>query len=280
MFSPTITQPGLSGWTILKATYTRQLDAYSSTSQVRSDVAYMRERLSEPMALESFLDDRRLMRVALSAFDLGGEEWKRGFIEKVLLESAEPQSPFLSRLSNPDYLRFSRTFTPVDGQIRISEAVIEGLVEDFEEASFRQAVGEVDNDMRLALNYEARIRDVATSGSDDDTIAFRLLGNVPMRSVLETALNLPSDISRLPVEKQSEILQDKLSSSLGVRRLSELADPASVSSVIQRFHAMRSLGSLAQTYSPASVALTLLGGGNGVGTIASQNLFMSRITIA
>ncbi len=276
MFTPAITQSGLGGWTLLKATYDRQLETYSSTSQVRADATYLKERLSSPISLESFLDDRRLMRTSLTAFGLEGEEWKRGFIEKVLKESTLPQSPFLSRLGNADYIAFAEAFSPQDGQISLSETQTQAILDDFEAASFRLAVGEVDNDMRLALNYEARIGDLAQSSSTDEAIAFKLLGNVPMRRVLETALNLPSDINKLDIEKQSEILQDRVATTLGVRRLSDLADTAVTDRVIERFHAMQAVSSGSQAFTPASVALTLLGGGSGLGTTASQNLFMSR----
>lgn len=279
MFTPAITQSGLGGWTLLKATYDRQLETYSSNSQVNADATYLKERLASPMSLESFLDDRRLLRISLTAFGLEGEEWKRGFIEKVLQESTLPQSPFLSRLRNPDYIAFAEAFSPQDGQINLSETQTEAIRDDFEAASFRLAVGEVDNDMRLALNYEARIGDLAQSTSTDEAIVFKLLGNVPMRTVLETALNLPSDLNKLNIEKQSEILRDRVATTLGVRQLSDLAETGVVERVIERFHAMQAISNGSQDFTPASVALTLLGGGNGLGATASQNLFMSQIAI-
>lgn len=278
MFTPAITQSGLGGWALLKATFDRQLEAFSNSSQVRADVTYLKDRLSSSISLESFLDDRRLMRISLTAFDLGGEEWKRGFIEKVLRESTLSESPFLSRISNSDYIAFAEVFSPQDGRISLTESETQTIVDNFEEASFRLAVGDVDNDMRLALNYEARIADLAKSGSSNETIAFRLLGNVPMRTVLETALNLPSDINALNIEKQSEILRERVRATLGVRQLSDLAETGVVERVIERFHAMQAISNGSQAFTPANVALTLLGGGNGLGATASQNLFISRIT--
>jgi hypothetical protein len=73
------------------------LSSLSNSPQVKADRAYLIEKFSEPVTTEAFLNDKRLMRVALTSFDLGGEEWKRGFIDKVLKEVGTPESTFLAR---------------------------------------------------------------------------------------------------------------------------------------------------------------------------------------
>jgi hypothetical protein len=101
MFQPVIPLTGNSGWKFLEATYDRQLESHSKSPQVRLDRDYLTEKFSEPVAVEDLLKDKRLLRVALTAFDLGGEEWKGGFIRKVLEEVVDPESSFLARLNNP-----------------------------------------------------------------------------------------------------------------------------------------------------------------------------------
>ena len=205
MFQPVVPLTGIGGWNFLQATYDRQLQTFADSAQVRNDRDYMTEKLSKPIAVEDFLKDARLMRTTLTAFDLSGEEWKRGFVSKVLKEAATPESSFLARLNNPQYTRFAEALRPVDGKITINPEKIQEIGARFEAASFELAVGEVDNDLRLSLNYQSEIVDIAGSGASDDTILYRMLGSVPVRTVLEGATNLPTDIRKLPIEKQAEI---------------------------------------------------------------------------
>jgi len=277
MVQPAIPMSGLAGWSFLQSTYNRQLETFSDSASVKNDRAYMSEKLSKPVSLDDFMSDRRLLRVTMTAFDLGGEEWKGGFIRKVLEEAATPDSTFLERLNNPAYTKFAETFAFEDGTLSLDADKIEQLGENFETAAFRIAVGDVDENMRLSLNYQQKIVDIAGTGSSNDAIAYRILGNPPVKAVLEAALNLPSDISKQPIEKQAEILRDKLSSSFGISDLSQLTDPDNVNAVIRRFHVMETVNNGPSAMTPGYTALTLLGGGQGFGAIASQNLFLSLL---
>lgn len=280
MFQPVIPLSGNSGWNFLQSTYDRQLEAYSNSPQIRQDREYMTEKLSQPITLDDFMNDKRLLRVTMTAFGLGGEEWKGGFIRKVLTEVSDPESTFLPRLNNAKYTEFANTLLPLLGEIQLDEATVTDLGDRFEAASFEEAVGEVDDDMRLSLNFKSEIGAIAGSGSSEDTIAYKILGDIPIRTLLETATNLPSGISQLPVEKQAEIFKDKIRSAFGISNLSQLADADVTQKVIQRFHAMQSISNGVSSTAPGAAALTLLQAGtsqSGLGSQASQNLFLSLL---
>ena len=114
-----------------------------------------------------------------------------------------------------------------------------------------------------------------TEGATDDTIIFRILGNVPMRSVLETALSIPSDIGQLDLDRQAEVFKDRLRSQMGISSLQELKDPEMVDKMITRYQAIDGINQTSATLSSASTALTLLSNAAGFGAVASQNLFLS-----
>ena len=277
MLQPVIPFTGNTGWKFLQSTYDRQLQTLSDTAQMKADRQYLADKLEKPITTEAFLGDKRLMRVALTAFDLGGEEWKRGFIGKVLKEVADPESTFLARLNNPKYTAFAEAFKPKNGQITLTRAGLENISKAFDAASFETAVGEVDDSMRLALNYKDDIKGLMGSGSSETAMLYRLLGNVPVRTVLETALNLPTDIRKLPVEKQAEFLKAGLQKQLGITDVKQLAAPEKVEQVIKRFHALQTVNASASTYSSASNALTLLNGGAGLGGQGGINLLLSGL---
>lgn len=274
MFRPVIPTSGFGGWNFLQSTYDRQLESHSDSITVKNDRNYMMEKLSNPIKVEDLLDDRRLLRTALQSFDLGGEEWKRGFIDKALTESADPDSTFLARLNNPAYTAFAEVFKPTNGVITLSPDQLTELSKDFDRESFETAVGEVDNSMRLALNFQSDISSLVGEGSSDNAILYRMLGSVPVRTVLETATGLPTEVRALGLEKQAEILQKRLSSQFGIRDLNDLKDPEVIDKVLSRFQAMETLNQGPSALTPGSTALTLL---QGIGSTASQNLFLGTL---
>lgn len=276
-FQPVIPLSGNSGWKFLQSTYDRQLSTHANSPQIKADRAYLTEKLSEPMSAESFLNDKRLLRVALTAFDLGGEEWKRGFIDKVLKEAATPGSTFLARLNNPKYTAFAQAFKPVNGTITVAPEAIDKIAAEFDTASFESAVGQVDDSMRIALNFKSEISDLVGNGSSDSAILYRMLGNVPVRTLLETAANLPTEIRKLDIEKQAALLKDSLQQRFGISDLRDLKAPEVIDKIISRYHTMESIKSGAANYSPAANALTLLNGGMGLGGQGGINLLFSGL---
>lgn len=277
MAQPVIPLSGNAGWNFLQATYDRQLQNYTNSPQLKNDRAYFTEKLSEPMSLDSFLDDKRLLRVALTSFGLSGEEWKRGFIDKVLTESADPESTFLARLNNPQYTQFAAAFKPVSGKIVLLPEELDKITAGFDRESFENAVGEVDDSMRLALNFESEIDRLVGNGSSDRAILYRLLGDVPVRTVLESALNLPSGMRQLDIDQQATMLKEGLQKRLGINDLTDLTSPETVDKIIQRFHVMQTVANGAATSSSAANALTLLNGGVGLGGQGGINLLLSGL---
>ncbi|MFN4183312.1 MAG: DUF1217 domain-containing protein [Hyphomonas sp.] len=276
-FQPVVPLSGIGGWKFLQATYDKQLQSYTNSPQVRNDRDYMIEKFSQPISVDDFLKDSRLVRATMTAFDLSGEEWKKGYIKKVLQEVNDPSSTFLARLNNPKYTAFANALKPVNDKISLEEDDIAAMAVRFEAISFEIAVGEVDDTMRLSLNYKSEISAIVGSGAKEDTIAYRLMADIPTYTVVKAALNLPSDISKLPVERQAEMIKSGLKKALGVSKLSDIASPELVDRMIVRYHAMKSISEGAASYSPASAALTILGGSSyGYGNSASQNLFLSK----
>lgn len=281
VFTPAIPTKGVGGWRFLEATYDRQLQNFTRTPQVRTDRDYMIDKFSQPISVEDFLKDSRLVRTTMMAFDLAGEEWKKGFIRKVLTEYGKPDSNFLSRLNNGKYTALAEGLAPSQqGMISLDPDALAAMSVRFETNAFEIAVGNVDDNMRLALNYKSEITGITANGASENAIAYRLMSDLPLYSVVKTAANLPEAISKLPVERQAEMIRNGLKRALGISSLSELSDPAVTDKLLVRFHALKAVSDGVSSNSPASAALTLLrgAGGNaafGLGAQASQNLFLS-----
>ena len=277
VFQPAIPLSGYGGWKFLQNTYSTQLQTFSDSAQIQNDREYLLEKLSQPVPVEEFLDDRRLMRITMTAYDLVGEEWKRGFVDKVLEEVNDPESTFLARLNNPEYTAFAEGLRPVNGNINLSQEALTGIADQFETVAFRVAVGDVDDTMRLSLNYQSKIVDIVGAESSDEAILFKLLGSVPIRSVLETSLGLPTEFSQLDLDKQADILQEQLQSKFGITDLNDLTSLDNIDNVLKRYHAINSIQQGPSATTPGSTALAILNSSFGFGSSASENLFLSTL---
>ncbi|MEE2922511.1 MAG: DUF1217 domain-containing protein [Pseudomonadota bacterium] len=277
-YQPVIPLTGYNGWKFLESTLDKQIENYSDSASVKNDRDYFEQKMSSPITMEDFLADRRLLRISLTAFDLGGEEWKGGFIRHVMEERADPDSTFLKRLNNTAYTNFADTFALEDGKVSLSADTIATLGDQFELASFRSAVGDVDNNMKLSLNFQAKIGELVRAESSETANLYRLLGDVPVRTVLETALNLPGDFNSLDLDLQAKILKERMLSVFSISSVSDITQPDVVDKAIQRFHTMDMIESGQSSLSSGSVALTLLNNAAGFGATASQNLFLSILS--
>lgn len=276
MFQPVIPLSGLGGWSFLQSTYDSQLETYSSSAQIKNDIDYFTEKLSQPIAVEDFVTDGRLRRISLTSFGLAGEEWKTGYIRTVLDEVQDPESTFLTRLNNSSYTDFAEALQPNGGNISLSSAQIESITSQFASESFAEAVGEQDNAMRLSLNFQSEISNLVTASATDQTNLYRMLGSVPVRTVMETALGLPTEFSALDIDRQAEILDEELQKKFSISSLQDLTQPDVMERVVQRYQVLESLNQTAAATGPAATALTLLTNAVGFGAVASQNLFLSN----
>ena len=211
VFQPVIPLSGLGGWAFLQSTYDSQLETYSNSAQIKNDIDYFTEKLSQPIAVEDFVTDGRLRRIALTSFGLAEESWKTGYVRNVLEEVQDPESTFLARLNNQAYTDFANALRPTsDGMINLASGQVERLTAQYASESFEEAVGQQDNAMRLSLNYQTEIADLVDSNSTDQTNLYRMLGSVPVRTVMETALGLPSEFASLDIDRQAEVRDERL----------------------------------------------------------------------
>jgi hypothetical protein len=154
-------------------------------------------------------------------------------------------------------------------------AFVEQVVADYRRRAFEAAVGEVDGDMRLALNFDREARAIATSGAKPETMLLRLLGETPIRAVLEGALGLPNDFVKLDLDRQTADVETRFRRVFGAE-IGDLANEATREAVIRRFFTQSATAAGPSALTPGATALTLLQGG-GLGAQGTANLFQSAL---
>ncbi len=234
---PLIPIGGVAGWSFLQRTLPEQRAAFEAADANRRETQYFRDTIAGIDSPEALMADRRLLTVALEAFGLGDEIDKRAFIETALREGTEDQGALAARLVDPRYREMAAAFG--FGDAKGAQTAVDGFADAvlarYRARAFERAVGEVDESMRLALNFDRAADALSRRDISEDAGWFRLLGDPPMRSVIEGALGLPAEFSQIDIERQVEVVRERTQRLLGSDSFKALADGAARDDMIRQF---------------------------------------------
>lgn len=276
-FAPILPASGVLGYRLLSQTETTQRALFVRQPEITRDVEAFRARIGEIDSAEALVRDRQLLRVALGAFGLDEEVDKRAFIRKVLEEGTVSRDAMANRLVDPRYKAFAAAFGFGDpgGARTNAPGFAAGIISAYRDRQFEIAVGESDDAMRLALNFRREIRNHAFAADADGAAWFAVMGDKQLRAVFEGAFGLPASFGQLDVDRQRAELRDRNKAVFGESSLQVFRDPAVAEQAIERFLIRRSIEDGPTAATPGYSALTLLGGGQGVGAAGLRNLIAS-----
>lgn len=276
MFAPVVPLGGYTGFRFLERTYTKQLDALSKSPEIVRNIEYFLANAAKPQSAEEFVQDRRLMQVALGAFGLDDEIDKRALVRRILEEGVIESRSFANRLNDKAYQDLALEIGFAEGGSFLKlESRRDEIAERYRIRQFERAVGEVDVDMRLALNFRREITALAGQGLSSSAGWFRVLGSQPLRQVIEGAFNLPSEFAQLDVDAQRELLEEKTAARYDGKSVAVFSDPEAVDDALRRFFLNAQIKAGQQPYSPGATALALLQS-VPLGAAGSSNLFSSN----
>lgn len=259
-YAPVIPLTGIAGWRFLQKTQSSQQATFEKSAEIKRDVDYFTANIANVKTAEDLIADRRLLKVALGAFGLEGEIDKKAFIRKILEEGTTEPKALANRLTDKSFYKLAAAFGFGDsnGAQTGSAGFAATITSAYKTRSFEAAVGETNDNMRLAMNFK---REIATLASNEKSSWFSILGSKPLRSVVEGALGLPKEFSQLDIDKQKEILVDRIDRQYGGDTLQVFNDPKVVEKMIDRFLARAQLSEgVTAGSSRAASALQLLQG--------------------
>jgi len=270
-FQPQIPLQGIAGWRFLQRTQDTQQAAFDKGPQMAREIAYFEDNIGKVMSTAELMSDRRLLKVALGAFGLEQDIDKKAWIRKILDEGTTDPKALAARLADKTYAKLSDAFGfGNDAGARTAEPGFAREITDaYRVRSFEVAVGETNNDMRLAMSFRREIAELANQG-DTGGSWFTVLGSSPLRGVVEAAFNLPTQFGQIDIDRQRDVLREKSSAMFGTADLTAFRDPANVDKLIDRFLAISQIRNGPSSLAGSSPALTLLQNANGGG---SQGLF-------
>jgi hypothetical protein len=259
-FQPVLPLSGYTGWTFLKRTIDRQQAVQQASPVQKRDEAYFRDRIGKVETAEQLVSDKRLLRIALAAFGLEGDVNSRAFIQKILEGGTLKEGSLANRLADKQYQKFSAAFGFGDFSIPRTKlsTFADEILSQFRARSFETAVGAQNNSYRLALNAEREIPALASRPISETAKWYTLLGNAPLREVMQTALGLPKSFSAIDLDQQVAVMRARAEAAFGAPTVSQFSDPARMEALVRRFQIRADVGDQQAASSPAAIALTLL----------------------
>lgn len=264
-FQPIVPFGGFVGWQFLQRTMETQREAFDASPMRQTEIEYFRENIGAVSSPEDLVNDRRLRAVALGAFGLDDDIDNNAFIAKVLEEGVADPESLANRLSDSRYRDFSEAFGFGNGlpPNTIRPSFGDDIAAAYLERRFEAGVGQSDPSLRLALELERELPEIAARTESDDTKWLTIMGNRPLREVFETAFGLPDSFGALDIDRQLSEFKDRAERLLGVSDFSDFSDPDKQDELLRLYLVRAQLQGSAGSTAVGSPALTLLRGASG-----------------
>lgn len=270
-FQPVLPIDGYAGWRFLQRTQAAQQATLVAQPAAQRDEAYFRENIGTIKSAEDLVNDRRLLRVALTSFGLADDLPNRAYIRKVLESPTTDSRSFVNRLSDSRYKQMATAFGFGDGlALNTVPGFADSIISGFRDRSFEQAVGAQNDSMRLALALSRDLGQLAAQRSSDKAKWYKVLGTPSLRTVFETAFNLPSSFGTLDIDRQVDVLKERTARLTGKDTIGQFTDATAIDTLTKRFFLAGQIQQV-QTTSAQGTALTLLQQGRD-----SLNAFLGR----
>lgn len=272
-FTPAVGAGGLAGFRLLEKSSLQQRAAFEKSAEIKRNVEYFEANIAKAKTPDDLIKDRKLLAVSLGAFGLGDEIGKGAYIREALRSDTSDGRSFVRRIADARYLEFAKAFGYGDltkGTNVELETFKKDIVQRYKQLEFERAVGKADSDIRIALNFRREIAKIANGADADKIGVLQALGQRPVRELLTTALGLPQSLSRLDLDRQKQLVEQRLEQTYGSESAAVFKDTKNVEDAIRRFFAIR------QTQTNPALSAN---GGGGLSLLSNQGASAGGINL-
>lgn len=261
-FQPIVIGTGLVAWRSLQRTYTGQIESFSQRPEKKRLVDEFLGKAQSIKTSGDLTKNRNLLTVALSAFGLQDDLQNTFFVNKVLEEGTQSSQALANKLTDSRYRRLADTFgfDRLTATLGMSRDRAERVARDYVREAFAVEVGNEYPSLRLALGAERELNHIAEMDVSENARWFLVMGNPPLRKVVETAFNLPSSLGRLELDQQLAIFKEKYRAQFGDAGLEDVTKDGRVSTIIDHFLLKEQIKNNASQLTSSNIALALLSG--------------------
>lgn len=185
--------------------------AYLERADTQADIERFKKNAKKLETVEDLLKDRKTLEFVLTSFGLESEINNVGKIRAVIESDPEDINSYANRLNDP---RFGELATFFDlenssGVAKLSQGLFQpDIIDNYLTNSFEKDLANQSPGLRDAVFFLRRANEVGNS--------LHILGDLALRSIVTTTLNLPPEIAKQSLAKQQSLIDngveiDKLS---------------------------------------------------------------------
>ncbi|WP_299968595.1 DUF1217 domain-containing protein [uncultured Roseobacter sp.] len=242
---------------------------------IEGDAAYFENKIGSVITPDDLLDDTRLLKMALGAFGLWDDydaiinfeptvdvpvSPVRDKVKQVLEEGSISNVAFANELENPAYADLARAFGfGIAETVQVRQQGFAGsIVDRFIEQNVEIPDGVIYNEPLVVIDGSLPLEPFSDQDMSNDAKWFTIMGEPPLRALFDAALNLPSEVGQIDIEKQLTIFKERAQSIFGSDQVNQFSDPEKVDDLITQYLLRSQIQSFNNATSSQAIALTLL----------------------
>lgn len=243
---------------------TRSLKTTSQQPQVKKQTENYLAEIGKIKTIDDFIKNDKVYRYAMQAFGLDDMIYAKAMVKKVLTEGIDSSSSLANRLNNPRLRELATVlnFKRYGGTATSSPDAKQGVVDRFVRLTLENDSGQQNEGVKLAL-YFARKAPKLTS-------PMSILADRSLLKVVQTALNIPAESGYMSIDKQAEMLSQRL-------KIEDFKDPAKLDKFIIRFSAQYDMANGTATSGLSSPAV--LFGNSSLGVSAGVLATLQKLKL-
>jgi hypothetical protein len=181
----------------------RYREQFQDRADVQKEINNFKKQAAKVNDVDELVKDRRVLGVLLSAFGLESEINNPGKLKAIINSDPTDVNSFANRLNDP---RFGALAAFVDAPNKdllnlVTASKQQEVIDKFLTNEFQKSVGAQAPAVRDAFFFLGKINSL------DST--FGILSDLPLRTIVTTALRLPQEIARQSIEKQASLIEAK-----------------------------------------------------------------------
>ena len=199
-----IQMSALSTFRIFTANPVQARDAVSRRPEISRQVEHFTENIGNIKSLDDLMADQQIFSLVMQAYGLEEMIYAKAFVRKILEEGTDDRQSLANRLSDTRYREMAEDFNfDRYGSTTTSfERVQKGVIEKLYQQKMELEAGNQNSGARVALYFHRK--------SDEIEDAYSILADKALLKFVQTAYGLPVQMSFLSLEKQAEMIDQRL----------------------------------------------------------------------
>ncbi|MGL5448552.1 MAG: DUF1217 domain-containing protein [Rhabdaerophilum sp.] len=176
----------------------------SKSAEVQAEVAYFKAKVSKLQNVDDFFKDSRLLRFALTAYNMEDQLQYPGRIKQIMKGDASNPRSLVRQMTSPGYREINAAFDFFNSGVTKlkSDGFQTEVIARFYSTRGEKTLSDLNPDLADALYFE-RMIGKAKNG-------YEVIGDPILFDVVKKAFNLPPMVSGAKIEKLKALVESKL----------------------------------------------------------------------